>query len=194
MSPMGIVSDDEFDEALEDCSFEENEVNKIESNEKPKFEEIKGPGRAEGDTNVPDSIRKLIGQTSITEGRGEALEIAKQFGISSSSTSAYAHGSTSTATYGEAPNKTVITDAKLRIAKKARGKLLKALNLITDEKMELTKAKDLSGIAKDMSAIVKNMDSSMNPDGDESKKGPTFIFYCPKMKEEKVFDVVQVNE
>ena len=39
-------------------------------------------GRSEGDVNVPDSLRKLIAEEQLLNGRPAALKLAKQFGIS----------------------------------------------------------------------------------------------------------------
>jgi hypothetical protein len=55
-------------------------------------------GRKEGDNNVPNSIRAIIGETSNIDGRKEALALANSLNISSS-VSAYANGVTSTKDY-----------------------------------------------------------------------------------------------
>jgi hypothetical protein len=68
-----------------------------------------------------------------------------------------------------------------------------ALSKLTEDKLDIAKARDLAGIAKDMSSVMKNMetDNSNNP---TEKAGPTFIFYTPKVKAEENFDVVQAKE
>src|SRR5438876_2937938 len=91
-----------------------------------KIVEINKPGRRPGDNNVPDSLRKIIGATAIESGREAALNIANQFGISKQSVSAYSHGSTSTTSYNE-PSPTLsnhVNNARERVIKKARGKLI----------------------------------------------------------------------
>src|SRR5215510_5460530 len=107
--PMGIVSDDDFD----------REINHL--NRKPvvtpppvipEVVDMPRPGRSNGDVNVPDSLRKIIGETSELEGRDAALELASKFGISPSSVSAYANGSTSTASMDKQPNLEHINSAK----------------------------------------------------------------------------------
>lgn len=174
--PMGIVSNDEF----------ELEVSKVEI----KF--LPSKGRDKGDNNVPDSLRKIIGETSKIDGRGSALDLASRFNISPSSVSAYSNGSTSTATYDERPNANHINNAKERISKRARIKLMSALNHITNDKLENSKAHELSGVAKDMSAIVKNME----PDNPmvNNPGGPTFVFYSPQFRDERNFDIIHVKE
>ena len=150
-------------------------------------------GRGSGNIEVPESLRKIIGEESVTSGRASAIELAEHFGVSPSSVSAYNHGSHSTATYEDQPDISGINSAKLRIAKRARNKLTLALNSLTKDKIESAKAKDIAGVAKDMSAIVKNMEpESSKPNG--GNYGPTFVFYSPQMRSEKVFETIMVKE
>jgi predicted transcriptional regulator len=182
--PMGIVSDKQFEEALKDGTPSPNPPSvQIIDVEK---------GRGKGNVEVPDGLRKIIGEESAINGRASALEIANSFGISPSSVSAYANGSNSTATYDTQPGLNQINDAKLRVAKKARNRLVMALNSLTKEKIEGAKAKDIAGVAKDMAVVIKNME----PEGPKNNgnSGPTFIFYSPQMRSEKVFEVVATKE
>jgi hypothetical protein len=150
-------------------------------------------GRGEGNVAVPNSLRKLIGDAAITGGRQEALELAASFGISGSSASAYGNGANSTASYNDRPNASNITKSKERISKRARHKLMAALRNMTEDKLVSAKARDLAGIAKDMSTVVKQMEESENP-LEKGKNGPTFVFYSPQVRSEKVFDVVHAKE
>jgi hypothetical protein len=142
---------------------------------------------------VPDSLRQIIGEEAAINGRANGLAIASQFGISPSSVSAYTNGSTSTATMDEQPGLARINDAKLRVAKKARNRLVMALNAITDEKIAIAKVKDIAGVAKDMATVIRTMEPD-TPKGLGGSNGPTFIFYSPQMRSEKVFEVVHVKE
>jgi len=192
--PMGIVSDTEFDSELDNLTpCPPKPLGKgigIVPTAIIQDSEIKG--RGEGNVEVPEGLRKLIGQESITNGRESALELADKFGVSPSSVSAYTQGAHSTASYDNRPDLTTINGAKERIAKRARHKLHLAFNSLTKEKIEAAKAKDIAGVAKDMSAIIRNME----PDTPKlnGSNGPTFIFYSPQMRSEKVFDVVRVKE
>lgn len=182
--PMGIVSDKDF----------ENEDSKLNPQPKPKSEVItieKGRGN---NPEVPNGLRNIIGETAITDGRASALDLAKQFGLSPSSVSAYTQGATSTATYDVRPNEGVIRNTKEKIGKIARGKLMKALRNITDDKLESTSARDLSGIAKDMSAVVRNMEEEQSVKNNTVNTGPTFVIYSPQFKKEEHFDVVTAKE
>jgi len=158
-----------------------------------KIVEINKPGRRPGDNNVPDSLRKVIGATAIESGREAALNIANQFGISKQSVSAYSHGSTSTTSYNE-PSPTLsnhVNNARERVIKKARGKLILSLNSLSQDKIEGAKARDIASIAKDMSAVIKNMEDKSIMSVHE---GPKFIFYSPQFKDERSFDIINVKE
>lgn len=176
---MGIVDDSDF----------ESEVGKL--NPSALIKDLE-KGRGDGNKNVPESLRKIIGEESAINGRASGLELANSFGIKPSSVSAYNQGAHSTASYENRPDLTHINNAKLRVAKRARIKLILALNSLTKDKIESAKAKDIAGVAKDMSAVIKNMEPetprSSNPNG------PTFIFYSPQFRPEQVFDVVHVKE
>jgi hypothetical protein len=186
---MGIVSDEDFVKALSDVTP---------GPPLPLNSGVSGiittlnKGRGSGNVEVPNSLRRIIGEDSVINGRENALELASNFGISPSSVSAYSTGAHSTATYDNQPNLTEINGAKLRVAKKARNKLIIALNSLTKEKIESAKAKDIAGVAKDMAAVIRTMEPEtpkINGAG-----GPTFIFYSPQMRSEKVFDIVHVKE
>lgn len=190
--PMGIVSDSDFD----------SELSRVDSNQKPREEskpvisaEIVDVtrGRPIGSVEVPNSLRKVIGETNVVNGRQEAVDLARNFGISPSSVSAYSVGATSTASYDEQPNNSHIIEVKEKISKRARNKLMLALKHITDDKLGTTKARDLAGIAKDMSAVVKNMEpeQSKTPTGNG---GPTFVFYSPQFHKEEHYETVYAKE
>jgi len=188
---MGIVSDKDFDSALDDCV-----------NPKPKsipvaqIVDITRPGRKEGDVNVPDSLRQIIGDTAVTDGRQEAVALAKNFGLSPSAASAYANGATSTASYNDTPNKETIVNAKTRVASRARAKLMLALSKLTADKLDSAKARDLAGIARDMSQVIKNVEPDVAPGvgGVNTGGGPAFVFYAPQQREESTYQVIQAKD
>lgn len=178
--PLGIVSDTDFDK----------EIERHESFPIPTIIEIeKGRGH---NVETPEAIRAIIGETSITDGRQEALAIAKQWGISTSSVSAYANGATSTATYNK-PNgelKNHINRTKERITSKARKNLFAALSHITTDKLAEGSLREVSGVARDMSSIIKDFEPDSNRNSNISAQ---FIFYTPKMRSEDSFDVIDVG-
>lgn len=189
--PMGIVSDKEFQRALEDATPPSKSPSKNPPTIIPEIIPMEEKGRGNGNVEVPNSLRQLIGEESAISGRASALEIANNFGISPSSVSAYANGSTSTASMDQQPGLDKLNEAKLRVAKKARNRLVMALNSLTQEKIDAAKAKDIAGVAKDMSSVIR----SMEPEGPKvSANGPTFIFYSPQMKREDAYDMIRVKE
>lgn len=186
---MGIVSDKDFDVEKEKL---------IPSEQKPvptngKIQDI-NRGRGAGNVEVPNSLRNVIGAENLESGRDSAMELARQFGIAPSSVSAYSKGATSTASYADRPNAGLLNKTRDRIAKRARGKLMRALNKITDEKLEAANAKDLAGVAKDMSAIVRSMEPDDPKTPANVNNGPTFVFYAPQPRTEEQFQVVHAKE
>lgn len=179
--PLGIVSDNDFD----------LEISRHESIPIPEIKEME---RGRGNTpEVPESIRAIIGETSITDGRSEAIKIAQQWGISTSSVSAYANSANSTATYNK-PNgelKNHINRTKERITNKARKNLFAALSHITTDKLAEGSLREVSGVARDMSSIIKDFE----PDTNRSTGiNAQFIFYTPKMRSEESFEIIDVVE
>lgn len=192
--PMGVISNEEFEKQLHDSQVVEDtplptlpETRVI----TPEVLPMERPGRKEGDNNVPNALRNLIGVTSVEDGRAAALQLAEAFGVSPSSVSAYTEGATSTSTIADKPNAPVINDAKQRIAKKASKVLNRALLKITDEKLEATKAVELAQIAKSMSGIVKDMEPE--EEGPE-KNEPQFHVFAPTIRQENHYETIVVRE
>lgn len=188
--PMGIVNDEDF----------EKEVNRSPTPivlPRTSIEQMERPGRTKGDNNVPNSLRKIIGETHEIDGRQSALELAAQFGISPSSVSAYGNGSTSTASYDK-PSESItnhITKVKEKISRKARSKLFKSLHYITDEKLENAKPEVLANVARSMSAIVKEMEPDTPKDSNtDGKSGPTFLVYSPQIRDERHYEMIVAKE
>lgn len=185
--PMGIVSDADFEKELTRTVPETKPLPII-----PEVLPMEHPGRKEGDNNVPDSLRRIIGETSETEGRSAALELAATFGVSPSSVSAYSNGSMSTASMDRTPNKPHINSAKLRIAKMAKKKLFASLHQITDDKLKDAKVEVLASVARNMSAIVKEMEPEK--ESDDGKPQPQFIVYAPEIRNEQHYEVILARE
>lgn len=192
---MGIVSDDDFLSELSKVGDKKESI--------PESIPITGPiegqivdlnkGRGKGSVEVPNSLRKVIGEEAILNGRSAAIDLAASFGLKPSSVSAYAVGATSTATIDERPNEPHLKDIRGKITGKALNTLRKAIKHITDDKLQVTSAKELAGIAKDMSAVVRTMEPSSNQPA-MTNNGPTFVFYSPQQRKEESFDVVFAKE
>jgi predicted transcriptional regulator len=187
--PIGIVSDEELQEELNRVTRKESHPNGTVMDKTPR-------GRSDGDNNVPDSLRKIIGEESVINGRASALQIAEQFGISPAQVSAYAKGATSTATY-DTPSKSLISHinkARVRASKRAGKVLACALEAITQEKLDYTDARDLSGIAKDMSVIIKNLEPPQSSENELAVKQPQFVIFAPQFRDERTFETITVQE
>lgn len=189
---IGIVSDSDFD----------RELTRSEKSPAPELRpaqviDVNRGGRSDGDNNVPESLRKIIGEESVLNGRASALEFAKGFGISDSSVSAYTSGKTSTA----APSKndklaSHLKKAKLNVAIRAKSKLNAALANITDDKLGDCKAVELAQIAKAMSGVIKDMEPSEDRDngGTANFNGPSIVLYNPGFTKENKFETVEASE
>lgn len=193
---IGIVSDDLFDSELKSLNKELDRLSSTKRAPEVVIEEKPTRGRKEGDVNVPDSLRKIIGEESVINGRQAAVQLAADFGISPSSVSAYAKGATSTASYNSPAQSIIshINKSRARAVKKAGKVLQSALEAISQDKLDYTDAKDLSGIAKDMSVIIRNLEPQQEKSSEDGVKPPQFVIFAPQFREEKSFEIIQVKE
>ncbi len=190
--PIGIVSDEEFNV----------EVERLERSPVPELKpaqviDIPRPGRNEGDNNVPDSLRALIADDKVQNGRRSATQFAKMFDVSPSSVSAYSNGATSTASYDKANPRlaSALRQSKDRITKKASKILNKTFENITEDKLMEADLKDLALVAKTMSGIIKDMEpASERKDAGVNINGPSIVMYNPGFAKESSFETVQAPE
>lgn len=198
---MGICSDDDLKQELERLRKPvnpnpTNPTNLINHPPKPTAEVVEkktrgwNGGRDSIHTDIPDTLRRVIGDTVIESGNRGL--VARAFGVSESSVSAYKNGATSTASYHRSDKelKAHMREKRVEVSDKARMKLMGALDYITDDKLQAAKARDLAGIAKDMSAVIQNMESRET----EELNQTNIIFYSPKPKTEEDYVTIQVNE
>lgn len=181
--PLGIVSDDVF----------ESEVKK----EKVPVGEIKiqkSPGRKEDNPNTPDSIRKLIGDNALTEGRQDSIALADALGISSHSVNAYSAGATSLATYNKKdPLKDFLLSRRQKIARRASSAVLRAIENIDDDKLAASKAVELAGIAKALSGVVKDMLPEERGGDTNVNTAVKLVVHVPQQTKESAFDAITVE-
>jgi hypothetical protein len=199
--PIGIVSDEDLERELNSykpavqLKVVDSPVVTGEILPPSSIVDIPKKGRKENDVNVPDSIRAIIGEEALLNGRASAVSLASDFGISPSSASAYAVGATSTASYNQ-PKKSilsVINKSRERATKRAAKTLNAALSAITQEKLDYMDGDKLSGVAKDMSVIIKNLEAKSSQEG-ESKTQPQFVIFAPQFKKEENYDFITVQE
>jgi len=200
--PIGIVSDEDLFNELNSYKpakplvVPPSQVIEAEKIHEGEIIDIPARGRKSGDNNVPDTLRQIIGEDALLNGRESALQIAADFGISASSVSAYTKGSTSTASYHE-PKPSIIghiNKARQKAISRAGKTLNNALNAITQEKLDFMDGDKLSGVAKDMSVIIKNLEKQIDPGAESGVKTPTFVIYAPQFKDERSFEFIQVTE
>ena len=194
--PIGLVSDELLKRELESCNGNRVSSSVPSGEVAGEVEDIPARGRKEGDVNVPESLRKVIAEEALLNGRASAVDLAKGFGISASSVSAYSNGATSTTSYNS-PNKSLISHinkSRERAVKRASKTLNSALAAITQDKLDYADASDLSGIAKDMSVIIKNLEPRSESDDSNSPKTPQFVIFAPSFRKEESFEVIDVKE
>jgi hypothetical protein len=181
---LGIVNDDVFESELKQ--------------ERIPVGEIKLPkplGKPEGTPNTPDSIRKLIGDNALTEGRPDTLALADALGISSGTVSAYTNGATSLRTYDkDNPLKDFLAGRRRTIAKRASSAVLRAIEGIDDEKLSASKAVELASIAKALSGVVKDMLPEEKNNNTNVNTAVKLVVHVPQQTKEESFDVITVNE
>ena len=187
--PMGVVSNDDFEiekQRLERGNGDKRAVT-------PEVIDIKR-GRTPDTKEVPEVIREAVALAAI-KGEGTAKEISEAFGVSSSSVSAYKVGAHSTTSY-DSPNESLldsINGHKEKISKKARARLLSALNHITPDKLASIKARDLAAIAKDMSAIISDMEPAVAVNQNQ-QNNVQFVFMAPRVQNIDSYPTMNVAE
>jgi predicted transcriptional regulator len=206
--PLGIVKDADYEKELgQTTNISKEEVvsespDEVEDSRIEGGNELQTPpivtasvGRGKGNTEVPQSLRKLIGESSIEEGSAAANAIGQFLGISRSSVSAYSHGATSTATYNKPVTELAdhLHKTRKKISKRAAGKLFKALNVIDEDKLNELSALEASTVAKNMSAVIKQMEPDV-AHNHNTVNGPVITFYAPSLVREETFDVITVSE
>lgn len=200
--PLGIVSDSDFESEINNSSTERVVENTIPM--EPCAPELTGdvlemptPGRHNDVTNIPQSLRKILGEEVAVNGLSSAMKLAESLGghgISQPTLSTYGRGEIS-------PNKKSsqqedllnhISSRKTKISKKALNKINLAMSLMDEQKLLGCDAKELSAIAKDMASVAKSMEPKEREDG---KAEPVqFHFYAPQLKQENHYETVTAKD
>lgn len=206
--PIGIISDEQLLAELANCggslrsplnippdtpdsptntSPEDNSEPAGEQREATVVDIKRGRGPA---PELPEAFRKLISSSAV---RGESNStVARAFGISESSVSAYKNGATSTSSYQNPSPPLAQSNKNLRenIANKAHRRILSALKGITQDKIDSAGLKNLSTLAKDMSVVAKNMEDRIADSPSLNMNGPNYVFYAPRVKKEDEYEVI----
>lgn len=148
--------------------------------------------RGRGDSlNLDDEKRKEIATLALTSGL-TIDEVSRLTGSSPDAVNAYKHGARSEATYNEKDNPVGdhVREIKGEVTERATNKLMLAIEALTGEKVNASKARDIAGIAKDMSAVIKNMSNESGMNISNSK----VIVYQPRIKEEDDYVSISVDD
>lgn len=183
---LGIVSDEEFESSLQDIK---------KPTSIPVIIEMDNKGRKDGDVNVPNSIRAIIGDTANIDGRKEALALASSLGISDSSVSAYTNGVNSTKEYNGAKNPAIVellTKSKNKIARKASKVAKAAIEKIDDDSLGECSAVELAQVAKHMASIIPMMEPP--PEQSKDNRPQIIQFFAPAMRDESKFETIIVKD
>jgi hypothetical protein len=147
----------------------------------------RGGGRSDGQNNLTESQRILIGKTAQLD---SPRNVAEAFHISESHVYNLRKGQTDRdhlqrKTHPEL--KSAIVEKREEIKDRALDKLLSTLNIISEDKLSILNAKDASKVAVNLSRVHGNMTPQ------ESNNGKVNItIYTPQMRSVKEYDVVEI--
>jgi predicted transcriptional regulator len=182
---LGIVDDSLFD----------SEINRMNESPIPTIGKIEELKRGRGITpDTPESIRQIIGENLIEEGRANTKELSKFLGISDSSLAAYNKGNKSNGGNPDPKLQSFLRNRRLNIARSASKLINEAITHVTDAKLADSSARELSGFMKDMSAVVKDMLPDEARNATEINNQVQFVMYSPQIAKESKFDVITINE
>lgn len=172
--PLGIVNDEEWDQAIKPVA-------------KAEIIDIK---RGRDSNAVPQSLRKIISEESLEGTR--AKKLSEVFDVSESSISAYKVGATSTSSYHNPSEElqSYNNSIKQHIAGEARRALSSSLKNITDDKLAVAKLRDIASVARDMSAVLKNIE----PEITVNQQQNNMVFYTPRLKTEADFEEIILDD
>ena len=141
-----------------------------------------------GSRAVPDSVKKLVAESSLNG--AAARDVADAFNVSESSVSAYKNGATSTTTYHEpSPQlKEYVDLTRDKIKSRAQNKLLLALKHMTEDKIKEVKPIELSTIAANMSRVVEKM----TPKNEGTTVNNNIVFYSPKQISKENYETIDL--
>lgn len=144
-------------------------------------------GRTTGATQIPEFLRPIIGASTLLSGYKATQE---NFGVKSS---ASLHSMANGKTYPEGKEipelKSKVESIVGEAQEKAAEKLLSALGLLTEDKLERVKPKDLSSIAADMSRIIEKTTPKQG-----IQAGTQILIYAPKQQiTEDKYEVIEVK-
>lgn len=217
---LGIISDRDFESEIQNSSVDyqsninsdnqfnpdsnsDTDTNSDTNTDKtspatiPTIQPILNPGRHTDVNNVPQSLRKILGEEVATNGLRSAMHLAESLGghgISQPTLSTYGRGEISPNHKSDKSNELFeyVNGRKTKITKRALNKLNLAMSLIDEEKLLGCDANELTNVAKGMAQVVKHMEPDKS---DNEKKDPVqFHFYAPQIRNEQHYEVVRAKD
>ena len=211
--PLGIVSDKEFESQLESIHDSFNKSIPLVDNIPPRALEIpteNNPtvlvpsivdsptaGRNKDVLNIPQSLRKIVAETTFMEGAKRANDLLNGLGVNGLHQPTLSKLANGVTTFGkETKNSKDITNhlnnRKTKISNRALNKINLALANMSAEKFEELEMRELSAIAKDMAEVAKKMEPSKS---EEDKKEPVqWVVYAPQIKQENHYEQVVAKD
>lgn len=163
----------------------DNILNKVErKNSHFEIRKLHAGGRKEGVTTLTKADRLIAGTLGQIY---DQSSVAKDFGITRQHVNNLAHGRTDSRGNGSG---TGLAESGIldEVKERALQKVLSAVDLMSDKKLEGCNAKDLAGIASNMSKVYSNVSPKDNNDGARVQ----VVLYAPRVKEEREFQVVEI--
>jgi transcriptional regulator with XRE-family HTH domain len=131
----------------------------------------------EGKPNLPVFVRTTM--AILAEGEPQS-SVAKEFGVSQMTVSKAKNGKTKT-------DRSEIDMVRNAVQDKALERLMVSLNLINDDKLSSSSAKELSGIAANMAKVVDRT----APKGQLDGANVQLLVYAPQIKAEDNYRVIE---
>lgn len=134
---------------------------------------------------LPDFMKEMIG----TLGRiQKQADVAEEFGVTRGDVNRYSQGKVGATTTRVDEELRAKIDSNLGIVQeKASDKLLKALDLLTTEKLAGEKPRNIASIARDLSAVIDRA----RPKNETNVLNAQVIVYAPQQREEKSYEVIE---
>lgn len=154
-----------------------------------------------GNAEVRKNFTNRVGPKALSEESKELIgtlahlddqkNVAKTFGVSQARVSQLKNGLSSSNDVGEFDGelagkiKSNVKELKRSVSETAVGRLAKALECITDDKLESAKLGELSLVVNSLGKVARL---------DEEQTGPNnnFVFYAPRNKQEDAYEIVEV--
>lgn len=115
---------------------------------------------------------------------------AEAFGLSRQAVTNISNGKSADGTKPDVEIRDFVEKQRLSAAEIALQKTLQAFNLITNDKLSKTSARDLASIAKDSATVYDKLSGKSGGPG----SGVKVLIYAPVQKSQADYDVIEIGE